>query len=124
MAYYDTIQLVKGDTLPEINFTLRDSNTAADGTILDELDASTWAPIDLTGATVRLKFRALGADTAKAVITMTRHAPYSDGKVFMSWPEGVLDTAGTFTGEIEVEYSNGSIQTVFDQMKFKVREDY
>ena len=71
MAYYDTIQLVKGDTLPEINFTLRDSNTAADGTILDELDASTWAPIDLTGATVRLKFRALGADTAKAVITMT-----------------------------------------------------
>jgi hypothetical protein len=55
---------------------------------------------------------------------MTRHAPYSDGKVFMSWPEGVLDTAGTFTGEIEVEYSNGSIQTVFDQMKFKVREDY
>ena len=31
MAYASTIKLVVGDTLPELNFTLKDSNTAASG---------------------------------------------------------------------------------------------
>ena len=124
MAYYDTIQLVKGDTLPEINLTLRDSNTAAAGQILDADNILTWAPIDLTNTTVRLKFKALGSATLKSTITMTKHAPYTDGKVFMQWPSGALDTAGTFTGEVEVSYDGGGIQTVFDQLKFKVRGDY
>ena len=124
MAFYDTIQLVKGDTLPELNLTLRDSNNAASGQTLDSENPSTWAPIDLTGATARLKFKALGATDIKSTIVMSTHAPLTDGKVFMQWPVGVLDTAGTFTGEVEVTYSGGSVQTVFDQLKFKVREDY
>jgi|TARA_R110002074_G_scaffold32949_1_gene91854 hypothetical protein len=124
MAYYDSIQLVKGDTLPELNLTLRDSNTAATGKVLDADDVSTWAPIDLTGTTVRLKFKALGSTDLKSTITMSKHAPYTEGKVFMQWPSGVLDTAGTFTGEVEVTYSGGGVQTVFDQLKFKVRGDY
>ena len=124
MAYYDTIPLVKGDTLPELNLTLRDSNAAAAGQILDSENSSTWAPIDLTGATAKLKFKALGSTALKSTITMTLQAPYTDGKVFMQWPTGVLDTAGTFTGEVEVTYSSGAIQTVYDQLKFKVRGDY
>ena len=124
MAYYDTIQLVKGDTLPELNLTLRDSNAAAAGKTLDADDVSTWAPIDLGGATVRLKFKALGTTAVKTTITMSRHAPYTDGKVYMQWPVGALDTAGTFTGEVEVTYVGGGVQTVFDQLKFKVRGDY
>ena len=124
MAYYDTIPLVKGDTLPELNLTLRDSNTAATGKVLDADDVLTWAPIDLTDATVRLKFKALGASDIKAIITMHKHAPYTEGKVFMQWPVGVLDSLGTFTGEVEVLYGGGGVQTVFDQLKFKVRGDY
>ena len=124
MAYYDTIQLVKGDTLPELNLTLRDSNTAAVGKTLNVDDVSTWAPIDLSGATVRLKFKALGADSLKATIIMSKYPPQTSGKVFMQWPEGVLDTAGTFTGEVEVTFTDGGVQTVFDQLKFKVRGDY
>lgn len=124
MAYYDTIQLVKGDTLPELNLTLRDSNTAATGQILDAGDVLTWAPIDLTDSTVRLKFKALGSTDLKSTITMSKHAPFTEGKVFMQWPAGVLDTAGTFTGEVEVTYGGGGVQTVFDQLKFKVRGDY
>jgi hypothetical protein len=124
MAYYDTINLVKGDTLPELNLTLRDSNATAAGQTLDSEDPTTWAPIDLTGATARLKFKALGATVLKSTITMTLQSPYTDGKVFMQWPVGVLDTAGTFTGEVEVTYSTGAVQTVFDQLKFKVREDH
>ena len=44
--------------------------------------------------------------------------------MFLAWPAAALDTAGTFTGEIEVTYADGGIQTVYDQLKFKVREDY
>ena len=124
MAYYDTINLVKGDTLPELNLTLRDSNAAASGYTLDADDPTTWAPIDLTGATAKLKFKALGATALKSTITMTLQSPYTDGKVFMQWPVGVLDTAGTFSGEVEVTYASGAVQTVFDQLKFKVREDH
>ena len=105
MAYYDTIQLVKGDTLPELNLTLRDSNAAAAGQILDSENSSTWAPIDLTGATA-----------LKSTITMTLQAPYTDGKVFMQWPTGVLDTAGTFTGEVEVTYSSGAIPVSYTHL--------
>ena len=35
MAYSETIKLVKGDTLPELTITLKDSNTAASGQTLD-----------------------------------------------------------------------------------------
>lgn len=115
---------MKGDTLPELNLTLRDSNTAAVGTILDEGNVLTWAPIDLTDATVRLKFKAKGSATVKSTITMSKLSPYTDGKVFMQWPAGVLDTVGTFTGEVEVSYTNGGVQTVYDELKFKVRGDY
>ena len=115
---------MKGDTLPELNLTLRDSNAAAAGQILDADNVLTWAPINLTGTTVNLKLRALGSATLKSTIAMTIHAPYTDGKVFMQWPTGVLDTAGTFTGEVEVTYAGGGVQTVFDQLKFKVRGDY
>ena len=47
MAYSDTIKLVVGDTLPELNFTLKDSNTAASGKTLDPEDSTTWGPVCL-----------------------------------------------------------------------------
>ena len=52
MAYSDTLNLVTGDTLPELTFTLKDSSAAASGQTLDANDSTTWAIIDLTGATV------------------------------------------------------------------------
>ena len=48
MAYSDTIKLVVGDTLPELTFTLKDSNTAAAGQTLDVENDTTWAPINLS----------------------------------------------------------------------------
>ena len=52
MAYSDTIKFVVGDTLPSMEFTLKDSNTAAAGQILDTENSDTWAPIDLAGGSV------------------------------------------------------------------------
>jgi hypothetical protein len=125
MAYYDTINLVSGDDKPELNFTLRDSTTAAAGKILDEDDATTWAPIDLTAETVRIKFRSLGGDTVLDTMTCGKTAPYTDGKCFMQWNLTTLDVdAGTYEGEIELEDSSGKILTIFDKLKFKVRADF
>ena len=125
MAYYDTINLVSGDDKPELNFTLRDSNTAAAGKTLDEDDATTWAPIDLTAQTVRIKFRSLGGDTVLDTMTCGKTAPYTDGKCFMQWNPTTLDVdAGTYEGEIELEDTSGKKLTIFDKLKFKVRADF
>ena len=43
MAYLTTIDLVQGDQLPEIEITLKDSNTAATGLVLDDGDPETFA---------------------------------------------------------------------------------
>ena len=50
MAYSSTLNLVTGDTLPELTFTLKDSTTAATGQTLDSSDSDTWAAIALSGS--------------------------------------------------------------------------
>lgn len=123
MAYSDTLNLVTGDTLPELTFTMRDSNTAAAGRVLDANDETTWAPVDLTGATVRLRIRELGSTTVKSTLLCTV-TDATAGKVATDFPTGTLDTAGIFEGELEIVFSGGGIQTVNDLIKFKVRSDF
>lgn len=123
MAYSDTLNLVTGDTLPELTFTLKDSNTAAAGRVLDPNDDVTWAPVDLTGASAKLRIRALGSTTVKSTLTCTVSDP-TNGKVITDFPEGTLDTAGTFEAELEITFANGGIQTVNDLIKLKVRSDF
>ena len=123
MAYSDTIKLVVGDTLPELVFTLKDSNTAASGATLDVEDETTWAPIDLTGATVKLRIREVGSTTVLSTITATI-TNASNGTCALIFPTGTWTTAGTFEGEIEHTTSGSSIQTVQDLIKFKVRDDF
>lgn len=123
MAYSDTLSLVTGDTLPELTFTLKDSNTAASGLTLDANNSNTWAAINVTGATVKLRLRELGSTTVKTTLTCTV-TDGSNGKVATDFPSGTLDTAGTFEGELELTFPNGGIQTVNDLIKFKVRSDF
>ena len=123
MAYSETLNLVQGDTLPELTFSLKDSNTAAAGLTLDPNNSATWSPIDVTGAQVRLRLRELGSTAVKSTLLCT----VSDGiggKVITDFPAGTLDTAGTFEGEIEITFATGGIQTVYDLVKFKVRSDF
>jgi len=123
MAYSTTLSLVTGDTLPELTLTLKDSNSAAAGLVLDSADSATWAPINVTGATVRLRIRELGSTTVTSTLTCTV-TEGTAGKVVTDFPAGTLSTAGTFEGEIEVTFSSGGIQTVYDLIKFKVRSDF
>jgi hypothetical protein len=124
MAYYDTINLVSGDDKPQLDFTLRDSTKAASGKILDEDDPTTWAPINLTGQTVRVKFRSLGGDTVLDTMTCGLLVA-ADGTCYMAWNATTLDVdAGTYEGEIEMTDSSGKVLTVFDKLKFKIRADF
>ena len=126
MAYYNTIKLVSGDDLPELDITLRDSNLAEVGKTLDITDPSTWNPIDITNVSaVRLKFREVGSTTLKATIGCTRVAPYTEGRVIMNWGLTDLDSiSGDYEGEIELEYSNGKYMSVPDLLKFDVRAGF
>jgi hypothetical protein len=123
MAYSKTINLVTGDTLPELTLTLKDSNTAASGQILDGEDSNTWSPIDVTGATVKLRIRTLGSTVIKSTLTCLVVSG-TDGKVSTNVPTGTLDAAGTYEAEIEITFANGGIQTVYDLVKLKVRSDF
>ena len=126
MAYFETINLVQGDTKPELNFTLRDSATAVTGKTLDENDSSTWEIINITGYTIKLKFKALTSSTVLFTESLAIISG-SGGTCSMLWPADSLDiTAGIYEGELELT-DNGTpqrVQTVYDKLKFKVREQF
>lgn len=107
----EKIRLVRGDTGPQIRLTLTDDITGL--------------PLDLTGATVTLHFREAGAPTAlfsRQVYVNPQTA--TTGVAIVQWNEGDLDrTEGDYEGEVEVVYSSGLRQTVYELLKFKLRED-
>jgi len=110
-VYSHTLKLVQNDTLPQL--------------IIDLTDKTDNQAIDLTNvATIAVKVRALGSDTLKSSVPAYKTSPYNAGNIIMEFPLGVLDTAGTFTGEIELTYTSGKVQTVFDELKFEVRGEY
>ena len=124
MAYFETINLVQGDTNPQLNFTLRDSKTAASGKTLDEDDSSTWAAIDITGYSIELKFRALNS-TSVLFTESLGITTAADGTCYMIWPANSLDIeAGIYEGELQLTDGNSRVQTVYDKLKFKVREQF
>jgi hypothetical protein len=124
----EKIKLVQGDTKPVL--------------IVSLTDEATGTPISITNATARMYFRAVGSTTILATITGTllvgrlledgsvdSTAPYdvlgAGGRVQFSWGStDLVQPAGDYEGEIEVTFSDSSKQTVYDLLKFKLREDF
>lgn len=123
MAYSDTIKMVTGDTLPQLNFSLKDSSTAATGRTLDEYDSDTWAPLVLTNSSVVLRIRKVGSTTIDKSITCTA-VDLAAGKVMAPFTSDPFTEEGTYEGELEITFSGGGKQTVHDLVKFKVRSDF
>ena len=123
MAYLTTINLVQGDQLPEIQITLKDSNTAASGAILDADDPTTFAALDLTGGSVRMRVRTVGQtsliDTLIGTIINA-----TGGVVVFVFDSDTLAASGVIEGEIEFTDSSSRTQTVMDLIKFKVRSQF
>ena len=127
----EKIKLVQGDTRPQIKYVVSDELT---GTI-----------VNLAGATVLLKFRATGSKTvlftltgylqsgiedengnvSQAAVGETYEVPGSGGRVAFQFNSGNLDVApGLYEGELEVTFSDSSIQTVYTVTKFQVRAQF
>ena len=123
MAYSNTLNYVVGDTLPELTVTLKDKNLAASGQTLDAENTATWAPIAISGATVRLRIRELGSTTITDTLTMTI-SDATNGVCITAFTANCFPSAGTYEGEIEITFSGGGKQTVNDLVKFKVRNDF
>jgi hypothetical protein len=104
------IKLVQGDTRPFIRMTLRDG----DGT-----------PINVAGSVVVFKFRERGALDTLFTTPCIQPNGGGDGKIVFNFPEGSLDVPpGAYEGEIEIQYGLGDIQTIYDLLKFTVREQF
>lgn len=129
----DKIKLVQGDTKPQIKCVITDENTGA--------------IVDLSGATVLLKFRASGAtdvlftltgylqsgledengNVTLAAVGQAYETPGKGGRVAFQFQSGNLNIdAGQYEGEIEITFPapNSGVQTVYTPLKFQVRAQF
>lgn len=106
----ETFKYVQGDTGPQLKLTLTEEDTGA--------------AVDLTGATVTLHFRAAGEET----VLFSRPFfinPDAPGEAVLQWEDGDLDVeAGAYEGEVEVVRASGVRETLYDKLKFRIREDF
>jgi len=108
----EKIKLVQGDTRPSL--------------VCKVTDDTTGEALSLEGASVVMKFRAVGATE----LTATVPGAVTDGPngvvIFFpaQAPEMLQGEAGDYEGEIEITFADGQIQTVYDVLKFRVREDF
>lgn len=108
----EKIKLVQGDTRPALICTVTDTVTGE--------------AIDLTGSTVVLKFREVGNVTLQATVPGSVIDGPAGSVVFYpaSAPAMLQGEAGDYEGEIEITFADGQIQTVYETLKFKVREEF
>lgn len=106
------IKLVQGDTKPSLVVTLTDQ--------------STNTPLDLTGTSPVMKFRAAGTNVLLGTVPGVVIDP-NNGVCVFHWTTvpGILDVPeGDYEGEVEVIYGDATNQTVYEQLYFYLREQY
>jgi hypothetical protein len=108
----EKIKLVQGDTRPALICTVTDTVTGA--------------AVNLSGCSVVLKFREIGSLELQATVPGFVIDGPAGSVVFYpaSAPVMLQGQPGDYEGEIEVTFPDGQIQTVFDSLKFKVREEF
>jgi hypothetical protein len=108
----EKIRLVRNDTRPALVCTITDDKTGA--------------AVNVTGATVRLKFRAAGVETLTATVVGAVTNGTAGEVTFYpaSAPEMLQGEQGDYEGEIEITFPDSQIQTVYDLLKFKIRQDF
>ena len=108
----EKIRLVRNDTRPALVCTITDETTGA--------------AVNITGATVRLKFRAAGAETLTATVIGSVTNGVGGQMAFYpaTAPAMLAGEPGDYEGEIEITFPDAQIQTVYDLLKFKIRQDF
>ena len=90
-----TFFVKQNDTSPTLDATLKDADDAA---------------VDLTGASVRFHMRKVGKGTAVVDGAATITGALT-GQVRYAWSGSDTASIGTYNGEFEVTYSDGTIET-------------
>jgi len=105
---------VQGDTGPQLRLTFTDEDTGT--------------ATDLTNATVKLHFKAAGTDTVLFSRELYINSETAEtGVAILNWEtEDLVRPAGAYEGEIEIVRSgdNGTRETIYDILKFKIREEF
>lgn len=106
------INLVQGDTGPQIKVTLTRSDTG-----LAE---------DVSDATIKMHFRK--QDTTSVLFSLSNQSTPEQqalGVCIFVFSAGQLDVdAGYYEGEVEVVFQSGTRETVYEVVEFYVREDF
>jgi hypothetical protein len=105
-------KLVKDDTAVSIQATLtRDNDGSA---------------INCSGGTVRLKVREKGSTTTLFTVTAGNLGTnLQNGIAVFQFEAGQLDrTEGYYEGEIEITFSDSTVETVFETLEFYIRADF
>jgi Fe-S cluster assembly iron-binding protein IscA len=81
--------------------------------------------INLTSATVRLKVKRKGTSIVQYTITALNFSDFANGQAVFSFSSANLTLpAGQYIGEIEISYTSGGIETVFEEIPIVLRDDY
>lgn len=107
----DVINLVRGDTGPQIKATLTRSDTGE--------------VIDISSATTQLHFRK--SNSSANLFSLTNSAGASDKAqgicIFLFTGTNLNLSAGDYQGEIEVVFGDNTRETVYELIEFNIRED-
>ncbi len=106
------INIVQGDTGPQVKVTLTRSDTGA--------------VEDVRNATIKMHFRK--QDTTTVLFTMSNQSSPEQqelGVCIFIFSAGQLDVdPGYYEGEVEVVFQSGVRETVYEVAEFFVREDF
>lgn len=103
---------VQGDTGPQIRLLLTNDDTNT--------------PTNLTGATATLHFRAAGDTTVLfSRLLYINSSNATAGEAILQWQTSDLDqVAGVYEGEVEVVKADGLRETLYETLRFRIREDF
>ena len=132
----DAILLVQGDTNPPLILSINTDEY----NYFTEITTST--PINIANANIVLKLRKVNSNTVFATIPgipITGIMDYTDGsintdppydipgiggRVQFNWLIDSLTEYGMCQGEIQITYDNNSIQTVYDTIPIRIRQQF
>ncbi len=113
MNYPELIEVVAGDSLPDIRVQLRDDNTGL--------------PVDVSAAdkTVKGRLRAQGGTATLDELTATKVDGGYDGWVLFTWGANTLDLdAGRYELQVYIDAGGSAYHTATNLVKFRVKEKF
>lgn len=107
-----TINLVQGDTAPQIKVVMTRSDTGS--------------AEDITDATATLHFRRKFTDTVLfSIVGQSTPDEALAGTAIFVFSNGQLDLdAGEYEGEVEVVFDTGTRETIYETLNFALRKDF